>query len=283
MADVADGCLAHKTGVACGALVMYLRYLIDPGPLDLFAHHEFYPDSPRGLLGDGESYRKIMNLLGEKMQFDNSFLHQKVDVVGHDRADTGAGNQGEYKDNGDANDSGEYKVKDEMYPEANAGARQEQSKKVVHFGVNAFQNGEHYNHLKEDDYDRREEEEEEGADYIKRVKGEDDNTAASDKGNQEDDYTYYDDSDKSERGIIKRHKPQAPPQNGARIRAHQRHKPHPGIEIDSSASGQADSPPSKMLVLLLSFMSFAFMIVMYRFLRRRRGHFRHSHKGAFKL
>ncbi|XP_060077665.1 uncharacterized protein LOC132557185 [Ylistrum balloti] len=29
------GCLAHKTAVAAGALVMYLRYLIDPGPMDI--------------------------------------------------------------------------------------------------------------------------------------------------------------------------------------------------------------------------------------------------------
>ncbi|XP_069116087.1 uncharacterized protein [Argopecten irradians] len=30
-----EGCLAHKTAVAAGALVMYLRYLIDPGPMDI--------------------------------------------------------------------------------------------------------------------------------------------------------------------------------------------------------------------------------------------------------
>ncbi|KAJ8308493.1 hypothetical protein KUTeg_013367 [Tegillarca granosa] len=33
--DIVDGCLAHKTAVAAGALMMYLRYILDPGPLNL--------------------------------------------------------------------------------------------------------------------------------------------------------------------------------------------------------------------------------------------------------
>lgn len=35
------GCLAHKTAVGAGALVMYLRYLIYPGSSDIFKNHAF--------------------------------------------------------------------------------------------------------------------------------------------------------------------------------------------------------------------------------------------------
>lgn len=38
---VTGGCLAHKTAVGAGALVMYLRYLIYPGSSDIFKNHAF--------------------------------------------------------------------------------------------------------------------------------------------------------------------------------------------------------------------------------------------------
>ncbi|GFR83322.1 UPF0764 protein C16orf89-like protein [Elysia marginata] len=47
---MAGGCLSHKTGVAAGALVMYLRYMIDPGNIKWEGQHDLLLSDTRSLL-----------------------------------------------------------------------------------------------------------------------------------------------------------------------------------------------------------------------------------------
>ena len=294
---------------------MYLRYLIDPGPLDLFAPHNFIPDGPRGLLGEEESNKKVMNYIsGHVQQFLEDMENAKKDpssdgVVGFDgqageRAGDGVADEGEDDDEEEEDDDedGEYDDRDEMYPDGGGGAGQQQQqheRKVVHFGANdetLNRDQKEYNDNKEDknneytDENEDEEEEEEGPDYIKRGKGDGDdadgaaNANAKENNNEEDDteYTYYDDDDNTERGIIKRHKPPPPPQNGARVRTHSRHKAHSAM-VDRVTMGQADSPPTKAVVMLLGATSLVLVIFMCRFIRKRRIHVRYHNRSFFKL
>lgn len=286
---------------------MYLRYLIDPGPLDLFAPHKFIPDGPRGLLGDEDPNKKVMNYMGNRVQqllrgIENAKREAlSDDLVGFDkhageRVGDGVADEGEEdEEEEDDDEDGEYDDRDEMYPDAGGGAGQHHERKVVHFGANddalsKNQNREDYSDKdKNDEYadeNEDEEEEEEGADYIKRGKGDNEGVANANvkDDNEEDDteYTYYDDDDNTERGIIKRHKPQPPPQNGARIRTHSRHKPHP-VMIDSVPMSQADSPPTKTVVMLLSATSLVLVIFMCRFIKKRRIHIRYHNRSFFKL
>ena len=76
-----DGCLAHKTGVACGALVMYLRYLIDPGPMDLLTPHDFFPEGPEEFQGEDVNKNSMLGLLNKTLKkFDD--LHSKEEEEG---------------------------------------------------------------------------------------------------------------------------------------------------------------------------------------------------------
>ncbi|XP_076442852.1 uncharacterized protein LOC143281524 [Babylonia areolata] len=295
-------CLAHKTAVAGGALVMYLRYLIDPGPLNLFAPHDFFPDASRNLLGgDGgdKSNKDVAHFLGEQAQNfaagggGGRGSPVKLEPPGFnpqdkEGVDANDDNEEEEEDNDDDDDEeDEYDDKEELYPDARQEAGQQQERKVVHFGANDNPQHRHQDgDYREGEKDEYLDEEEEEGDYIKRVKG-DDNTAASPlgKNDAEDDteYTYYDeDEDDTDRGIIKRHKPPAQPQKGARIRTHNRHKPHPP-SIDQVPMDLQDAPPTKTVVVLLSATSLLLIVFMYRFIRKRRVHFRHNSRGSFKL
>ena len=287
---------------------MYLRYLIDPGQLDLFAPHNFLPDGPRGLLGDDESNKNVMNYIGSHIEdflanvdFSKKdalsdgmvgFDGQTGERAGDSVVDEGEDDEDEEEEEDD--EDGEYDDRDEMYPDTGGGVGQQHERKVVHFGandntLNKGQKKEDYSDKedKNDEYaDENEEEEEEGADYIKRGKGDDEGAAVANvkEVNEDDDteYTYYDDDDNTERGIIKRHKPQPPPQNGARIRTHSRHKPHPAM-IDNVAMSQADSPPTKAVVMLLGATSVVLVIFMCRFIKKRRIHIRYHNRSFFKL
>nr|KAG5700889.1 hypothetical protein BaRGS_012296 [Batillaria attramentaria] len=226
------GCLAHKTGVAAGALVMYLRFLIDPGPLDFFSQHEFFPKD-QSILGDPEANKKIMAFLGNQMVGDLDQQNHAAleDVFGGGQHGGGGEDENEDEEDEDA----EYDDQDEMYPDRGGadgvpGDGLHQEKRVVHFGANdniadddnASDDYDNADEDEDEEYaneDEDEEDEEEGPDYIKRVKG-DDNAAANadDDNNQNEDdteYTYYDDNDNTEKGIIKKHKPQPPPQAGS--------------------------------------------------------------------
>ncbi|RUS76489.1 hypothetical protein EGW08_015743, partial [Elysia chlorotica] len=48
--EMSGGCLSHKTGVAAGALVMYLRYLVDPGNIKWEGQHDLLLSDTRNLL-----------------------------------------------------------------------------------------------------------------------------------------------------------------------------------------------------------------------------------------
>ena len=284
---------------------MYLRYLIDPGPLDLFAPHNFFPDGPRGLLGHEESYRKVMNFLSNQMQNNLDDRDRGVhfeNVVGFNQQDGEAGDgddeeEEDEEEEEEEDEDGEYNDGDEMYPDAGDVPGHQQERKVVHFGANDDLHpndpGDDYSDNRKEDNDEYadenedDEEEDEGADYIKRVKGDD--GAANDKDNAADDteYTYYDDDDEDEEeetepGIIKGHKPPPPQETGARVQTHSRRKPHPPV-IDSVPNGKADTPPTRAVVLLLTATSILLLVFLYRFIRKRRIHFRYYNRGFFKL
>ncbi|KAJ8309285.1 hypothetical protein KUTeg_014159 [Tegillarca granosa] len=64
--DIVDGCLAHKTAVAAGALMMYLRYILDPGPLNLRT--------------DPEEFRQrflMSNELNDKVRSDTNVINKR--------------------------------------------------------------------------------------------------------------------------------------------------------------------------------------------------------------
>ncbi|XP_033733441.1 uncharacterized protein LOC117322612 [Pecten maximus] len=72
-----EGCLAHKTAVAAGALVMYLRYLIDPGPMDI-----------QRKIMDPSQHRFLMSREVSKQQSALNASHLAVDD-GQDRDNDG--------------------------------------------------------------------------------------------------------------------------------------------------------------------------------------------------
>lgn len=88
-----EGCLAHKTAVAAGALVMYLRYLIDPGPMDI-QRNIVDPSQHRFLMSRETGKHSINRGNGKKHQnrqkedLVNSFKAGLVDV-GHLRNGNG--------------------------------------------------------------------------------------------------------------------------------------------------------------------------------------------------
>jgi hypothetical protein len=288
------GCLAHKTGVACGALMMYLRYLVDPGPLDMFAPHNFFPEGSRGLLGDEVSNKKMMSVLEERMhRFDD-----KEEKEGDEPVAAGweLGGQDKQNDNNEEeeeeDDEEEYYSWEVLYPVGGGGGEGQPQPphdvKVVHFGAGNDKDKDSAGKDKQpdkDEYvDEKEEEEEEEGDYIKRVKG-DDNSVDDIANNKDDEhkdddteYTYYDDDDENtDRGIIRKHKPQAPPQNGPRIRSHARHKTHPHESMEA-AIGQPELPPTKMIIFLLSATSLVLLIFIYKFMKKRRIHLKYRNR-----
>ena len=99
-----DGCLAHKTAVAAGALVMYLRYMIDPGPQE-FQHLSLAQVSQGKIV-------KRMNLESENRGKEEEKEYKENDAGNEDRiaVDKPAEKQEEenYNDeNGDKNNNGE--------------------------------------------------------------------------------------------------------------------------------------------------------------------------------
>lgn len=287
--------------MAAGALVMYLRYLIDPGPLDLVSPHDFFFDSHQNIPEGGEVYKTFMSKLEELHQQSQSWkesnqIRQNAVVPG----DQNVGDENGEEEENEEENMQDYDDNEEMYPDAGGGLGQQEKKRVVHFGANKGvllkdNVANSYDIKDEEEYvDDNEDEEEEGPDYIKRVKGDADDgggdAAKIDEENQQEDdteYTYYDDNDNADQEIIKKHRPQPQPEHGARIRTHNRHRSSSINSSNSDFLGQPDSPPTKTVILLLSASSVLLIIFIYRFIKKRRIHIRYNSRahsrGFFRL
>ncbi|XP_013392359.1 uncharacterized protein LOC106160335 isoform X1 [Lingula anatina] len=85
--DLAGGCLSHKTAVGTAAMVMYLRFMLDPGPPELQEYH-------RALIGDEPAHSSHTTTVpGEMFQktkstknlddADMDIFHNKMDDDDH--------------------------------------------------------------------------------------------------------------------------------------------------------------------------------------------------------
>ncbi|KAL8589752.1 hypothetical protein ACOMHN_027260 [Nucella lapillus] len=276
--DMPGGCLSHKTGVACGALALYLRFLINPPPAS-----SFYTDTHAGMLGSKEPYGNVMEFLGKKLAKENF--------------NDGEGEEEEYEEEKEEEEEEEEEDKreEEMYPHARHVAARQQEKKVVRFGANGNaalrspekkEEEEENNDLREDRKDlyKDEKDEEEGPDYIKRM--EDSPKAANAKSTDDTEYTYYEDSD-NHQGGVKKHKGQPQPQprkRGSSVVAPDNHAAwEPSLVVSDPALGPKDSPPAKVLVVLLSAVSLALIFLVCKFMKKRRIHLKYGSRAFLRL
>ncbi|XP_076464882.1 uncharacterized protein LOC143296714 [Babylonia areolata] len=302
--DMPGGCLSHKTGVACGALAMYLRYLVDPGPLSLMTPHQFYADTHQGLLGDGAAFRKVLEVLGQKLAkkknlMDNVGLEEEPgegDIEEReDKEDLKEEDEG--KDGREEEEREEDKEEEERYPDA--GEVERNDNEAVHLGADKdpaadLEGGpdkeddndligyrkEAYANGKEGVEEEEEDEEEAGPDYIKRAEGGGDKAAQTKSQTKEDAvYTYYEGRDK---GAVKKHKaqaPQPPRSDGADASQSQ----DSVMPMMGPIAGRKDLPPTKALVLLLTAVSLALIFLLCKFTRKRRIHLKFGSRAFVRF
>lgn len=254
------GCLSHKTGVASGALVVYLRYLISPGSIQWTSQHDLFLSDSRTLLqAKGEQQVKTLNQEVEDGAANNEEGAAEDDDANYNGADEG-------DEEGD-----EYNQGEEDYKAGNEDAADH----TIHFGANR-------NH---DQVIINENSEKDGADYANNkgvLRQQIDfpaNAAVNveDTEDQQEDQNYYDDEGETEKGIIRHRKPPTP-------------RPHPPVKTRKKHLGAitadmfygiehlelSTEQPNYFVILLVSIAPFFVLIFfLYKFIRKRRIHIRY--------
>ncbi|XP_067682057.1 uncharacterized protein [Haliotis asinina] len=285
------GCFAHKTAVGAGALVMYLRYLIDPGPLDLNSSHRVLPESSRSLLekaeaslGDSQKVKKEGLIpVKQKLNADDLALNQMAPALEDREGDDGFGDGGdageqseEYEgdEDEDEDEEGEEGVDDEAYEDKDMYPDKEENirdRKIVHFGaerkddlndVERFGRGDGGGLVDNMDMDQP-------------LKGD------NPQGNADDaEYTYYDEPEKEEKSVQQSNFKK----DTHVVKSHHRnksHNPHESRRLVRDPKGH--DPVGKTMFIVFSVCFLFLFFLMYRFIKKRRIHIRYHPRTIFSL
>ncbi|CAG5127937.1 unnamed protein product [Candidula unifasciata] len=262
--EMKDGCLSHKTGVGSGAVVMYLRYLIDPGNINWTSQHELLQSDFRSLLqAAGEA-----PAAGTGVGTDQGAEEEEEDE-GNVEEDEGTLNDGvNYSEDNDA-EAGEDQGDDDYDEEQAANGEDKAGKEnqILHDVDTVVIN----------DDAEKESEIYPNSDKVmpKNLKNDDD---TEDVPDQEEDHNYYDDEGETERGIIKHRRPQTS-------------RPHPPVKTRRKHSEKLTSEeqlyhqgveflvpdhPNYTIILFVSIAPFFILFFfLYKFIRKRRVHIRY--------
>ncbi|KAL5008164.1 hypothetical protein ScPMuIL_013745 [Solemya velum] len=193
-----EDCLAHKTAVATGALMMYLYYLLHPGPLSLANNTR--PIDPYEVKDmaffETDHDPKFKSDVGEN-KFDGTADHPLVGVhlnnVAAERNE--AYNEEEADVNTEEEEDEDEEEDDEYY---NENQNEDVDRRVVHFGQAGDRNVVYRDEEEDDTYADDGEEDEDEYDNT-----EDDEN--EEQGEEEAAYAYYDDN-KAKHLALKNHK-----------------------------------------------------------------------------
>ncbi|XP_041353629.1 uncharacterized protein LOC121371652 [Gigantopelta aegis] len=298
--SMADGCLSHKTAVAAGALVMYLRYLIDPGALNLTSVHLILPESSRSLLAEaklqdfqnqkvkGEGLIPVRQELGEELVLNQADDHEAVED-GEEEAGGNAEEQTEEEEDEDLDDAdGNYKDEDEMYPDKPENPNLH-DKKVVRFGNDIKAGVEFEKNKFEDDGDEDIQDH-----YVDGDKAKANHFQAGLRGGNpdqqdekdEEEYTYYDPPDKDLNKDVDFEKKDVNPSVHKNVRRYKKkvNKDEAQQIVYGSDNVVIKSKPNdRTLFIVFASASLVIIFLMYRFIKKRRIHLRFLPRKLFKL
>ncbi|XP_005094546.1 uncharacterized protein LOC101856725 [Aplysia californica] len=296
--DMGDGCLSHKTGVAAGALVMYLRYLIDPGDIKWTGQHELFLSDTRSLLQAQDQMPPVDNgeddMANEEDEETDEDGEENVDLVNDNRMMYNADEEGEDgeldeedeegDEDGEDYNPGDYNDEKVRNDGGEDEGIQNGAGPVIRFGAS----------LKSGTIVISEDSEKDSADYanaIGKPGAPNPNRQVQLPGaaiidveekvadqDQEEDHN-YDDEGEMEKGIIKRMRPPTP-------------RPHPPIRARRKHSGQSHSQvsfygadddlsfspdhPNYTVIVLVSVAPFCILFFfLFKFIRKRRVHIRY--------
>lgn len=313
-----DGCLAHKTAVAAGALMMYLRYILDPGPLNWGRDPEEFRQ--RFLMSNEfnekvKSDTKVVNkreLEPEQDTNKGKQLTGKTKRHKHEGLKEGAMNNnilaaqlhGMDKDGDNYyQDDGDYKEKgyeNEMYPQNEDKAKHLQ--RLVQFDNNQLGEKKKGDDYDEDDYDDDQDDNEEDGNYEyqnnnKNKKHPNKNRFHEKHDKQvaikpdDTDYTYYDEIHKHDDYNNENEMDENANKNdksGIKNMVKDKLPKNAEVVPEKLQQEQPDFQqrqlesqytPKTFLVFII-FCSFVLLIVMYRFIKNRRIHIKY-HPRSF--
>ncbi|XP_071081492.1 uncharacterized protein [Haliotis cracherodii] len=283
------GCFSHKTAVGAGALVMYLRYLIDPGPLDLNSTHRVLPESSRSLLekadaslGDSQKVKKEGLIpVKQKLNAEDLALNQMAPALEDREGEDGFGDGGdageqseEYEGDEDEDEDGDEGVDDEayedkdMYPDKEENVR---DRKIVHFGAEKRDELNDVERFGKDDDGGLVD----NLDMDQPLKGD------NPQGNADDvEYTYYDEPEKDDQKVQRSNFKK----DTHVVKSHHRNKSHNQHEsrrLVRDPKGQ--DPIGKTMFIVFSVCFLFLFFLMYRFIKKRRIHIRYHPRTMFSL
>ncbi|XP_046571855.1 uncharacterized protein LOC124280019 [Haliotis rubra] len=285
------GCFAHKTAVGAGALVMYLRYLIDPGPLDLNSSHRVLPESSRSLLekaeaslGDSQKVKKEGLIpVKQKLNAEDLALNQMAPALEDREGDDGFGDGGdageqseEYEgdEDEDEEEDGDEGVDDEAYEDKDMYPDKEENirdRKIVHFGAERKDELNDVERFGKDDAGGLVD----NLDMDQPLKGD------NPQGNADDaEYTYYDEPEKEEKSVQQSNFKK----DTHVVKSHHRnksHNPHESRRLVRDPKGQ--DPVGKTMFIVFSVCFLFLFFLMYRFIKKRRIHIRYHPRTIFSL
>ncbi|XP_050407138.1 myb-like protein D [Patella vulgata] len=301
--EMKDGCMAHTTAVATGALVMYLRYLIDPGPLDLYSSHHILQETSRSLLGQGLDQSPVIGGDSRKVKQEGLIPVKDPSInLNPDPAEDGLnpnevveddeeedeeedeyedGEEDAEEDDDDPDYNNDAKNDDEFYPDGDntADSKKHPEKKVVHFGLRPKEI-----EIKKNLYEGGE------GDYKENGK----------KNNPEDaDYTYYEEDNHAKNSPKK--VVNANPIENNNIDNNDIDNNNNNIDIESDKDARVNlinpnidseivkepvtpTPPSmKTVFVFFSVCSMVILFFMFRFIKKRRIHIRYHPRDFLRL
>ncbi|XP_061172525.1 uncharacterized protein LOC133181890 [Saccostrea echinata] len=286
---LSGGCLAHKTAVAAGALVMYLRYLIYPGQPDMFNNQAIIKSRLSAItpltdnedvayaLSMGQSLKDIPNGMEKSpLKKDNSVTANRTLLKKDYNQPNALNNNVLAAQLYGKNDKDDYysnqKLKEDYYDDKNESPEYPKrdrrklnpDQKMVHFD-NGNQDKDNYadEDYKDDDYKDEEREEE-------------------DK-NDERDYPYYDNNQRKQREEADRIEREDKDQYLNK----QDKGDHPNtvaaIEGGENPPGRSESPSLGTVLLGFTVIFCVLLFIVYRFIRTRRVHIRYNLRSLMRL
>ncbi|KAK6183530.1 hypothetical protein SNE40_010998 [Patella caerulea] len=302
--EMKDGCMAHTTAVATGALVMYLRYLIDPGPLDLYSSHHILQETSRSLLGQGLDQSPVIGGDSRKVKQEGLIPVKDPSInLNPDPAEDGLNPNEVVEDDEEDEDEDEYedgeedaeedddpdynndaKNDDEFYPDGDETEdnKKHPEKKVVHFGLRPKEI-----EIKKNLYEGGE------GDYKENGK----------KNNPEDaDYTYYEEDNHAKNNpkkVVNANPIENNNIDNNDIDNNNNNNNNINIESDKDARVNlinpnvdreivkepvSPTPPSmKTVFVFFSVCSMVILFFMFRFIKKRRIHIRYHPRDFLRL
>ena len=278
---------------------MYLRYLIDPGALNLTSIHLILPESSRSLLAEarlqdfqnqkvkGEGLIPVRQELGEELVLNQGEDHEAME----DGEEEAGGNAEEQTDEDEDEDMDEtddnYKDDDEMYPEKPENPDM-QDRKVVRFGNGIKADVEFEKQKFEDDGDGEVQDH-----YVDGDKAQANPFQADLKGGNhdqqedkdEEEYTYYDPPDKELNKDVAFEKDDTPI---VQKDVH-RNKKNENIDDTQQLVYGSDNvmvkskPNDRTLFVVFALSGLVIIFLIYRFIKKRRIHLRYMPRKLFKL